>query len=211
MKHAEPFCDIYFTRHGETDWNVQRRMQGHSDIPLNSTGISQACRLGELLEHIPFTAAYSSDLSRARHTAELILGSRNLPVTPSADLRERNGGKLEGLDTEQVDQAIRSFFLSEQSLIKETYFNSAWHPEFETSQSILLRITSFLFPIIPNYHEQIVLVVTHGGVLRTLLDHLSFMPGQRWVVANCGFIKIRVEQETLWLLESHEVSQRKII
>lgn len=210
MSSSHHFCEVYFIRHGETDWNVQGRIQGHTDIPLNDTGTAQASLLGQLLAPIPFSAAFSSDLSRARQTAELVLQSRPLPIISSPALRERSAGTLEGENTDKLDEGLRPFFLSEKALVKESYLNTPWHPELETSQSVIQRVLDFLFSIISNFQNQSILVVSHGGVLRSLLDHFSFVPKLRWVVANCGYIKIRIEQQTLQLLDCHGVTSRQI-
>ncbi len=211
MTTFSPSCEIYFVRHGETDWNLQGRVQGHTDIPLNATGISQASHLGQLLASISFSAAFSSDLTRARQTAELILKPRSLPIRESSALRERSAGKLEGQSTHQLEQSIRPFFLTEQALIKEFYLSTAWHAELETTQSVFQRVVNFLLPYMDHHHGTSILVVSHGGVLRSLLDHLLFMPGQRWAVINCGFIKVRIEQQKLHLLNCHGVTQRPIL
>lgn len=200
--------EIYFIRHGETDWNLQDRIQGHTDIPLNATGISQALCLGQLLSEVPFSAAFSSDLSRAQQTAELILRPRMLPITTSLALRERSAGILEGMNKDKFEEDVRPFLLSEQALHQETYIHTAWHPELETMHSVFKRVTNFLFPFI-SYYSGPILVVSHGGVLRAILDHLCFTPRKRWIVDNCGFIKIQINQQKLSLLDCHQVSNKQ--
>ncbi len=204
-------CEIYFVRHGETDWNLQERIQGHTDIPLNATGISQAAHLGELLADIPFSAVFSSDLIRAQQTAELILKPRVLSVMASSALRERSAGALEGLNKDKFEERIRPFLLSEKALNQETYIHSAWHPELETTHSVYTRVTDFLFPLATHYIGQSLLVVSHGGVLRAFLDHLSFTPKRRWIVDNCGFIKIKIEQQQLHLTDCHRISHKPLL
>jgi broad specificity phosphatase PhoE len=85
---------IYVARHGQTDWNVEGRLQGGTDIPLNATGRQQATQLGERFKNIRLDAIYSSALRRSRETAELI-GSP-APLTPLPQLNERRLGKFEG-------------------------------------------------------------------------------------------------------------------
>lgn len=208
MTWSSSNCEIYFVRHGETDWNLQDRIQGHTDIPLNATGISQALELKQLLSEVRFSAAFSSDLSRAQHTAALILTPRSLPVFPSLALRERSAGALEGLHKEIFEERIRPFLCSEQALHHESYMRTPWHPELETSFSVFNRVSNFLFPLATHYPGQPLLVVSHGGVLRSILDQLSFVPKKRWMVDNCGFIKIRLEGCQLQVLEGHRVSSK---
>lgn len=211
MTSFSPFCEIYFVRHGETDWNLQDRIQGHTDIPLNATGISQSMELRQLLSDVCFSAAFSSDLSRAQQTAELILTPSPLPVLPSFALRERSAGALEGLHKETFEEKIRPFLSSEQALHYESYMQTPWHPELETSHSVFKRVSEFLFPLAGHYPKQQVLIVSHGGVLRSILDHLSFVPKKRWVIDNCGFIKIHVGKHQLKLLDYHRVSSKQIV
>jgi uncharacterized phosphatase len=96
--------ELYLVRHGETDWNRQRRIQGLTDIPLNDTGRAQARATGELLARRSWDAVYASPLARARETAAIIAGELGLPGPTLLDaLVERNYGDAEGLDWMQVD------------------------------------------------------------------------------------------------------------
>ena len=101
---------LHVVRHGETDWNRGRRVQGHTDIPLNDEGRRQARELAAELAGVPFAAAYSSDLSRAAETARILLGERSLAVISCVGLREKHFGTWEGLtDTdvrERFPQAV---------------------------------------------------------------------------------------------------------
>src|SRR6185369_6866034 len=93
---------ILLARHGETDWNVERRVQGHSDTPLNDRGRQQACALAEELAGESIDAVYSSDLLRAHETARIVAEQRGLGVTSIRDLRERHFGTWEGLTDEEI-------------------------------------------------------------------------------------------------------------
>ena len=99
-------CRICLVRHGETAWNAERRLQGHIDIPLNPRGLSQAeatarslARAGER-----FAALYSSDLQRARQTAEAVARAHGLAATHDARLRERHYGVLQGLTFDEAER-----------------------------------------------------------------------------------------------------------
>ncbi len=95
---------IYLARHGETDWNAERRLQGQTDTPLNSKGRQQAAQLAEHLKGIHLDAVYSSTLSRSRDTAEIARGG--VPLKSLAGLKERNHGKFEGKMLDGSDPAI---------------------------------------------------------------------------------------------------------
>src|SRR4051794_38680024 len=98
MKH------IYLIRHGETDWNVQERFQGHTDIPLNENGRSQARQLIAVCRHHKIEAILSSDLSRALETAQIIAAQLEIKVFQNAGLREANLGKAQGLTHSEIEQ-----------------------------------------------------------------------------------------------------------
>lgn len=89
--------EIYIVRHGETDWNRQGRLQGQEDIPLNGTGRAQAQACGKALAGVGFCRIFTSPLSRARETAEIIAQYQTCPVAGEPGLLERDYGRLSGL------------------------------------------------------------------------------------------------------------------
>lgn len=95
---------ILLIRHGETAWNRATRIQGHTDIPLSALGVAQAERLASALADEGLSAIYSSDLSRARQTAEALARGRRLEVRLDMGLRERAFGRFEGLSWQEIDQ-----------------------------------------------------------------------------------------------------------
>lgn len=198
-------CEIYFVRHGETHWNRDQRIQGHADIPLNEMGRSQSLQLNQLLAKTPFSAAFASDLLRAKQTAEHIIEPRDLPIQLSPALRERGVGALEGMNKDRYEEMIAPFLHSKQALDHQTYLHTPWHPEVESVHSVFKRVTEFLFPLAAFYQKQSLLIVSHGGVIRSILDHIAFTPKKRWIVRNCGFIKIQVNHQNLSLVDFHDI------
>ncbi|HEY5099343.1 MAG TPA: histidine phosphatase family protein, partial [Gaiellaceae bacterium] len=93
---------LLLVRHGETDWNAERRWQGHADVPLNDRGREQARVLAEQLTGESIDAIYSSDLSRARDTADIVGVRLGVPVVVDADLREIDVGPIEGMTAEET-------------------------------------------------------------------------------------------------------------
>ncbi|KQV94514.1 MULTISPECIES: histidine phosphatase family protein [unclassified Roseateles] len=100
----EEVTRLILIRHGETAWNRATRIQGHTDIPLSPLGLAQAQRLAEAMADEPLAAIYSSDLSRARQTAEAVAGVQGLAIHFDAALRERAFGRFEGLSWEEIDR-----------------------------------------------------------------------------------------------------------
>ncbi len=89
---------LYIMRHGKTDWNVRRKLQGRTDIPLNDEGRRMACEAGEKYKDVHFDVCYSSPLTRARETAELFLQGRNVPILTDDRLKEMCFGVYEGVE-----------------------------------------------------------------------------------------------------------------
>ncbi|KQW46731.1 MULTISPECIES: histidine phosphatase family protein [unclassified Roseateles] len=100
----EQVTRLIVIRHGETAWNRATRIQGHTDIPLSALGLAQAERLAEALADEPLAAIYSSDLSRARQTAEAVARTQGVSITFDSGLRERAFGRFEGLSWQEIDQ-----------------------------------------------------------------------------------------------------------
>jgi len=88
---------IYMIRHGETDWNKKRKLQGQVDIPLNEFGKLLAKETAPALADVPFAVCYTSPLKRAAETARLVLGDREVPIVPDKRIQEMSFGEFEGL------------------------------------------------------------------------------------------------------------------
>ena len=142
--------EIYIVRHGQTDWNIQDKLQGHTNIPLNKVGIEQAHITKQTLSNITFSKIYCSPLERCMQTAEII-NKNNLPIIIDDTLIERSFGDLEGCTGHNI----------EDFLIFEKNLNAS---NVEPIQSFFARIHSFLTDIINNSTDEKVLIVTHGGV-----------------------------------------------
>ncbi len=165
---------ILLVRHGETDWDVERRVQGHSDRPLNATGVAQAAALVEELAGENIEAVYSSDLARALDTATGVAVARGLQVTVLTELRERDFGSWEGL----TDTEIQERFPEAQS--------EPWG-DAETAEEVSERVLAALHRIAADHPGGQVLVVTHGGPLRAVLRHCAVEDGP---VLNCHVARI---------------------
>jgi len=155
-------------RHGETPWNADRRLQGHQDIPLNALGLSQAEAAGRYLqkkhEKTPFSAVISSDLQRARQTADAVALALGLAVQDAPALRERHYGQFEGqTPTEASALAAEAY----ASLVSRADLDAAPGAA-EPLRAMVARIESCLIGLAQRYADQSVVIVTHGGVLDVL-------------------------------------------
>jgi probable phosphoglycerate mutase len=154
---------LLLVRHGETDWNAEGRLQGHTDRPLSDDGRRQARQLAEELADEPLDAVYSSDLARARETAEIVAERLGLPATLDPELREKDWGTWEGLTPVERD---RVEFVGEST---------------EAHQKRILRALEWIAERHPGGR---VLVVTHGGSMRRVQTAALGMAMP--VVENCG-------------------------
>jgi broad specificity phosphatase PhoE len=176
---------ILLARHGETDWNAERRVQGHTDRPLNDAGIAQARALADELADERIDAVYASDLARALDTARVVAESRGLSVVPVQELRERNFGTWEGL----LDEEILDRFPQAHT--------GPWGDD-ETPDQLDERVIEALTDIAARHPGGQILVVSHGGPLRAVLRRCGVSPER---VANCHVSRLAVEDGNLRRLD----------
>jgi uncharacterized phosphatase len=151
--------ELYLVRHGETDWNRQRRIQGLTDIPLNDTGRSQALATGLLLARRSWDGIYASPLSRARETASIIAGEVGLPGPQLVDaLVERNYGLAEGLDWTQIESR---------------YPHGVDVPGRESREAVGARVVPALIALAEQHPGQSLIIVSHGGAIRAVLNEVQ--------------------------------------
>lgn len=181
---------IYIVRHGETIWNAEGRIQGHTDVGLTDRGRDQARATARRLAGAHFDVAYSSDMSRARDTAVIILGERETRLHSVPELREYNKGVFEGLTPEEYRQRYPELF--QASLINDPDFAP---PGGETIRQCQGRLSGFVNILRDKHLDEDVLIVGHGGSLRsgivTLLD-LPLEANWKFVMHNCALTVIRI-------------------
>lgn len=147
-------------RHGETPWNTEARIQGHIDIPLNDKGRWQAERVAQALADEELHAIYSSDLQRARHTAEAIAQAVGLPLSVDESLRERHFGRFEGMTQEEV----AAQWPEEARRWRER--DPAYGPDGgETLEDFYGRCMDAITRLARQHPGQSIALVAHGGVL----------------------------------------------
>lgn len=182
--HTHQVVEFLFFRHGETDWNLKRIFQGHSDIPLNSTGLSQAQNLADKIKHWKPDVLLSSDLARALQTGLACNQHWNAPVVQSPLLREMNMGKAEGLHRDEVKELVGPGF--EKWVSHNPEDESFRFPEGESKEEARARILGFLEKFVkanPQYKR--IAVSTHGGVLRRVTHALPGTPIEGVPIPNC--------------------------
>jgi probable phosphoglycerate mutase len=196
---------LFVIRHGETAWNLATRIQGHIDIPLNDTGRWQADCVAQALAEERVDAVYSSDLARARCTAEAIAEAAQLPLQLDTTLRERHFGRLEGLTQEEV--AAQWPLEAQRWRAREPGYG----PEGgETLQAFYDRSVGALTRLASRHLGQTIVVVAHGGVLDCFYraaNHVAIEVPRSWKITNASINRLLYSPEgfsmVAWADNSH--------
>jgi 2,3-bisphosphoglycerate-dependent phosphoglycerate mutase len=201
---------ICLVRHGETAWNLEKRIQGQVDIALNAQGVAQAVATAHWLAPHPIAALYSSDLLRAWQTAEQIGAAVGLTPLPATELRERRYGLFEGLTYD----AARSQYPASYALFESRHPEAIIPGGGESLRQLHERATECLCRLAAQHAGQTVVLVTHGGVLDIVnrfvrntplelpRDFLIPNAGITWLTANGGAWTLDIWSETRHLSAS---------
>lgn len=165
--------DLLLIRHGETDWNVDKRLQGHIDIGLNAEGRRQAEALGQALRQEPLDAIYASDLQRARDTAQAVATLQGRQVQIEPDLRERCYGGFEGLQHHEIEQRYPQDYAAWKARELDARY-PAGERIAETMREFSARAVGAVTRLIQAQpassggSARKIAIVTHGGVLECI-------------------------------------------
>jgi len=189
---------IIAIRHGETDWNVQTRIQGHIDIELNAHGVWQASRLPLGLAHEEIAHVYTSDLSRAKMTAHAFAKPMGLATTEVRDLRERHFGVFEGITWQELEERHPSEARAWKSR------DPHWTPaEGESLEMLRARIVNVIERLASQHLGEQIAMVTHGGVLDVLYrlaTHQFDQSPRTWTLGNTFINRLLWSKEGLHLV-----------
>ena len=187
---------LMLVRHGETEWNVQRRYQGQSDVPLSELGVRQAELVAERLVDQKIDAVFASDLKRAWETAQIIVAKNGLNILSEPRLRELKFGILEGLTFDEAQEQYPELI-------------AAWLGDFhqtpqggETIDLFNARVISLLEDLKREHDEQTVLLVAHGGPLSEILRIvLELSPQKRWYLEleNASLSEVLIAEDFISL------------
>ncbi len=166
--------ELLLIRHGETEWNVEKRLQGHRDIALNREGTRQAAALGRVLLDESLDALYSSDLQRALHTAQAIAMPRGMKVQLEVDLRERCFGAFEGLIHPEINAQYPDGYAAWQRRdVDARYPSGEFHAE--TLREFSARVLACITRLAAHAGHRKIALITHGGVLDTVYRNATGM------------------------------------
>lgn len=197
---------LYLLRHGETDWNKARKIQGCTDIPLNDYGRELARRTGEGMRDITIDLVITSPLVRAKETAQLVMLGRNIEMIEEPLIREMNFGEYEGRPSDEEPTA---------SILNAFFKNPGAYPPPEKGESIpalLTRTGTFWESLYedPKLQDKTILISTHGAAMTGLINNIK---GQlevsdfwkRGVPPNCAVTIVSVEKGMAVIEEENHI------
>lgn len=167
---------ITIVRHGQTNYNLRDILQGQLHISLDKTGIDQAYKAAELLKDEVFDVIFSSDLKRTMQTAEIIAKKVNHKILPTPDIRERGLGNLEG---KHKDIAFKAIGVKKDAFPLHHFWNFQERKEhrifnMESKEALFKRVNKFLQMIRADFKDKNILLISHGGTIRAILQELGF-------------------------------------
>lgn len=194
---------FYIFRHGQTDSNAEKRVQSFLDIPLNAQGVAQAKELAKNLANIQFDCIYSSPLSRALQTAEIVVNNRPIKIITNPGLRERNLGALCGkiinitdapADT-LIDLSKEKVDIPAALLFSDDYIP----PNGESDKIFVKRACDTMIEIAKNTNANTIGIATHGGVVGAMVR--AFTNFDFSGVPNAGYLKMQWDGKSFRLSE----------
>lgn len=164
---------VLLIRHGQTSWNAAGRWQGHTDVPLNEVGREQARLLANRLVEWPIAALYSSDLKRAAETAAIVGEALEMEPVQDQVWRERHVGAFQGLTGEEIAEKHPEVWATLQRGVFVV------PPGGESLEALYERATEALERVLQRHQGEFVVVISHGGMMRTLIAHVLQLPPGR--------------------------------
>lgn len=214
IDNRQKYCTFYIVRHGETDWNLKGFYQGQKDSLLTRKGIQQAKKVAQGLKYIKFDAAFSSDLLRAKQTAEIIALEHEMIVETKKILRERNYGRLEGTSIAKAQQELKDTFRKFAELSADVRFKTPLIDGSESDEKIATRLATFIRETSVAYPEKNVLVVCHGGIMRAFLIHMGFAPKEEMralAIDNAGYFVLESDAVDFFIKQTVGVHKGEMV
>ena len=197
--------DFYFFRHGETDYNAEKRVQGWLDIPLNSNGIAQAYELANKLSNVKFDCIYSSPLSRVLKTAQIVCEKAPTKIILEDGLKERNlgafSGKIVRMNEASPDTPIDTsgdiVYVPLALLTSDDFVPGNG----ESYNMLAKRVYDTMMKITKNTDAKTIGIATHGGFIKSLIKQFTNFTYPRSGIPNAEFIKLQWDGDKFTLNE----------
>lgn len=205
------FTTFYIVRHGQTNGNLENRMQGHADIPLNETGKKQAWQLAQVLKDVHFDEIISSNLSRALETAKAVALERKMEVKATQALREKTYGSYELRFNHEVKEELKELFDQWEKLATdEERLNFRIYTDGETDAEAVTRMINHLREVAVANPGKTILVGSHGGIMRYFLVKLGWATYKelgRNSIKNTAYIKVESDGVDFFVKETYQIEK----
>lgn len=182
---------IYLTRHGQTEWNLEKRLQGHGNSPLTEFGLNRAKELSKRIKDIDIDTIYTSPIERAYKTACIVKGDKNIEVKVHEGLKEMNFGDYEGKITEEVMKENPDWDIS--AIMRGNLEMRA--PNGETLGEVRERVNSAMKEIIKENEDKNILIVAHGITLKAIMAFFNDQEANNEVMEQASLTKVIVDGE----------------
>lgn len=205
----QDYCHIYVVRHGQTEWNTKKIMQGHLDSPLTQQGIRQAQETAQLLRKVNFKQIFSSDLYRAQHTAEIIAADKDIAVKTTRLLRESDLGPFQGKKLEFFRAQLREAIEYRDSLTDEEQMLYQIHPQVESYEQVASRMLRFMREVAVVNKGDNVLLTSHAGAIRATLVKLGFASNKALAhgsIGNASYAVIDSDGVDFFVKKTHGIT-----
>ncbi len=198
--------EIYLIRHGESTWNSENKIQGHSDVPLSTIGLQQIELLAKSIAKDKFNYLYSSELIRARQTAEKISKLIDVPISLHRDLAEISLGEWEGKTPEEVNKEYENGYDKWRKNPSKTII-----PKAETIPAFKKRTKKVFEKLIKNHKEDDnILVITHGGLITSIISYVLKVNFDRLItrlpILNTSITRIAKYDGKMYIYGINDVS-----
>jgi len=204
--------EILLIRHGETDWNADKRLQGHIDIGLNAKGQRQAQALGAALAGEPLDAVFASDLQRARDTAQAVAARQALPVQIEPALRERCYGGFEGLRHQEIAQRYPQDYAAWKARDPDVRYPGG-EREAETMREFSARAVAAVTGVVALGRYRKIAIVSHGGVLECIYrwaTQSGFGHARDFDILNASINRLQWDGQHLHILQWGDVNHLQV-
>lgn len=182
---------VYLTRHGQTEWNIEKRLQGHGNSPLTESGLRGAKELSKRLENINIERIYTSPIERAYKTAIILKGNKKIDVVKHEGLKEMNFGDFEGKITEDVMKENPDWNIN---LIMQGNLEMR-APNGETLAEVRERVSKAMDEIIKDNEGKTILIVGHGITLKAIMNYFKDKDVNNEVMGQTTLTKVNVDGE----------------
>lgn len=191
--------EIFIFRHGETDWNAEKRLQGHTDIPLNEKGREQAKKLREVVKRFGVELVLSSDLKRASETAAIVFEGTDTKISEHFELREARLGEPEGWLVSELIEKYGQSSWDRWTSVDDKDLDFCF-PNGDSKRQHLQRVRTFIETEVANAGVNRVAISTHRGTVRRLIHNAHGAPADLVSIPNSKAYKLTLEN-SIWSFE----------